>query len=571
MMRSCTRGLLSCVVISWAMLAQSQVKRAIVIGINEYPAIAQASRQLRGALNDARRMAGMLRESGFDTTLLVGAQASHAAVELAISDLEKAKPGDTALFFFSGRGSVAPDPGGPGAGLEPTLATHDAMPNDAQKDIRIGRLERMAGALAGRGVTVVIILDCSYQKPTAQARGEFRHYNNVPKCLDRPGEARSELFRGPGVILAACEARGTAYEWRRDVAGDVWMGAFSDSLTGAIAENHIQKIRPSYADLMSQISAPILDRSRSGYMPGFRPAPGPEALAAKAEFYGKPMAFGQGEGGTTVLPTPTVQEVEKERRTLDRDFRVGFEMAESLDEARQGLLKTQVDGPLKRQLESQIPGLKVAPQFAARPDRLVLLSGTAGGLRATVSGEPVDEPSKPPTFEGRDLNAILRAGLKDYLETTAIAYQLFRMADNDKPTLDIGLSMTAAREQFSSTDPIEVSVSSTKQGLLYLIDYNEGDGVVHLVGVGIVHAPADPSRPDLVVSDLELEFMKDSPPGRVVLRAIVVDPQRVRLPGIQGGPKAKASTLAHLKSLREALKSGKVGWQAAKVVVRVVQ
>ncbi len=95
--------LLVTVAIVWlgsAALAENRV--ALVVGNDAYPNL-PANQQLRKAGNDARAMAALLRQLGFDT--LLGLNLGRSDINLKLQELaNKVQPGDTAAVFFAGHG-----------------------------------------------------------------------------------------------------------------------------------------------------------------------------------------------------------------------------------------------------------------------------------------------------------------------------------------------------------------------------------------------------------------------------------------------------------------------------------
>ncbi len=88
-------------------------QRAVIVGINTYP-----DKPLRGCVNDAQTMKSILMtrygfpESGI--TLLTDAKATKHNIEQAFNDalIKQSRPGDVAVFYFSGHGFFVPDESG---------------------------------------------------------------------------------------------------------------------------------------------------------------------------------------------------------------------------------------------------------------------------------------------------------------------------------------------------------------------------------------------------------------------------------------------------------------------------
>src|SRR5262249_32933962 len=100
---------------------------------------------------------------------------------------------------------------------------------------------------------------------------EDRAYKNVPRCVSRPGDPRKNLYKGPGVILAAAESIGKAYEERDDFNENSWVGAFTNELTTRAAAAIRDKRALTYADLLDDVRK--FFASNTGRMPGLSTYP----------------------------------------------------------------------------------------------------------------------------------------------------------------------------------------------------------------------------------------------------------------------------------------------------------
>jgi formylglycine-generating enzyme required for sulfatase activity len=80
--------------------------RALIIGIDDYKD--RRIPDLRTAVNDARAMAGILKDKyGFQVELMLGGKATRAGVYQALRRLSaSAKPGDSVLIYYAGHGDL---------------------------------------------------------------------------------------------------------------------------------------------------------------------------------------------------------------------------------------------------------------------------------------------------------------------------------------------------------------------------------------------------------------------------------------------------------------------------------
>jgi len=86
------------------------MKKAVCIGINNYPGIFN---DLKGCVNDAKDWSALLQGLGFETTLVLDAQATRANVKSALQGLiEATNAGDVAVFTYSGHGTQVSDKNG---------------------------------------------------------------------------------------------------------------------------------------------------------------------------------------------------------------------------------------------------------------------------------------------------------------------------------------------------------------------------------------------------------------------------------------------------------------------------
>jgi len=85
------------------------MKRAICIGINNYPGIFN---DLKGCVNDANDWSELLRGLGFDVSLMLDSQATRQNVRAALQRLvNETNAGDIAVFTYSGHGTQVVETG----------------------------------------------------------------------------------------------------------------------------------------------------------------------------------------------------------------------------------------------------------------------------------------------------------------------------------------------------------------------------------------------------------------------------------------------------------------------------
>lgn len=93
-------------------VSTSTVKRALCVGINDYPGV---QNDLNGCLNDASDWSALLRRtfSFNEVNMVVNGNATVANVKNLLTKMvTSAKPGDILVFTYSGHGSSIPDQSG---------------------------------------------------------------------------------------------------------------------------------------------------------------------------------------------------------------------------------------------------------------------------------------------------------------------------------------------------------------------------------------------------------------------------------------------------------------------------
>jgi hypothetical protein len=137
------------------------VKRALCIGINDYPGV---NADLSGCVNDAEDWATALAARGFQVNTLLDAAATKAAIMSALGEMIAAtKYGGTALLQFSGHGTWIPDLDNDESDKrDEALCPHDIA---AVQLITDDELATTFEALA-YGARGVLITDCCHSGPT---------------------------------------------------------------------------------------------------------------------------------------------------------------------------------------------------------------------------------------------------------------------------------------------------------------------------------------------------------------------------------------------------------------------
>jgi uncharacterized caspase-like protein len=212
---------------------------AVIVGVSGYQS---SGVDLKWADEDALDFYDALRRSrNWETdkiTLLTNASATKAAITSAIGGLAKrVGADDQVVFYFSGRGSFAPDqpPFDEGDGLDEFLVPFDALPNAPSRDLSDDELEALFSSLPTNNV--LIVLDTGFAARAGSASGR-------EKCLVRPGAGggRSVSPRSidgmghdlarPGYLLITAAQAGEAPVENNQMRNGVFTYFFVEGLRG---------------------------------------------------------------------------------------------------------------------------------------------------------------------------------------------------------------------------------------------------------------------------------------------------------------------------------------------------
>lgn len=556
-----------------ALLAQTaRAERfAILVGVDKYSFITEPTRQLRGAETDLSMMRRMLDFYGYKSTSLLRQDATRKRIVEELSNILKvAQSGDEAVFFFSGRGAMAPDVGNPQAktGWEPTLVPFDGSPTSLDPDIRIRRLEDWAKQLDTRGVHVSIILDCSFQNPT---RSDFgRQYNPIPRSADRKlsasSEVRDKIYDGPGAFLSASPARGAAYEWLQNSSESRWSGAFTDQLVNSVVAAMNRGENPSYLDAMREAQAYFKDKVKADYMPGLAPQPEMATMMDSA-IYGDP-AFGGID--VTKLPADSkaaIIAMDRIRAERERKFRVAIEIMAPAETKEREKVYGKASTDLQAYLKDRIVNSEFAP-VGAPPDVIVQLRAEKNKLEATVVGDDL-EKAKKYTYQGKDMRALLGSGLGSYIELRSLVSRLYRLTITETPTWKANLGMKVDQIALARGETFNLELSSDKEAFVFLLNRDDADGVLQLA----FPQPEAPFSQKLAAPlTMGGTIAEDSSNGRMMLRGVIVPSQgSVKIPEIDmmDAAKFRDALIRQLKVVVDGIEKKRLEWTVKTVNLRI--
>ncbi|MBC8066487.1 MAG: caspase family protein [Chlorobia bacterium] len=544
---------------------------AILVGVDKYSFITAPTQQLRGAQTDVSMMKRMLEFYGYQSTVVLRSEATRKRLVDELGNIIKtAKDGDEVVFYFSGRGSIAPDINNPQSksGMEPTLVPFDGSPTSLDPDIRIRRLEDWAKQLDTRGVKVSIILDCSFQSPT---RSDFgRQYNPIPRSVSRSltsaGEAREKLYDGPGAFMSASPARGSAYEWLQNSSESRWSGAFTDQFVNSIVAALNRGENPAFIDGMREAQAYFKDKVKADYMPGLLPSPD-MATMMEASVYVDP-AF----GGLDVskLPADSKASIAAQARIQaerERKFRVAIEIMEPTEDKQRLQTYQKASKDLEAFLKERLPNSEFAP-VGSPPDVIVQVRADKNKLSTTVTGDDM-EKSKVYNFTGKDLRASLNSGLGTYLELRSLVSRLYRLSATETPTWKAKIDMRADPISLARGETFDLDLSVDQEAMLFLLNRDDADGVLQIAfpqpGAPILQHLTAPIKMGGTIEN-------DSSNGRMMLRAILIPfKSSVRIPEVdlKDETKFRESLVRQLKVVVDGIEKKRLEWTSKTLNLRI--
>lgn len=233
---------------------------ALLVGIGNYQASNSGSLPiLNGPPNDVAAMTEVLSDrfglKMSNTTVLLGEQASRSALLAALRRVlvDNPKPGEVALFYFSGHGSRIYDSSfEESSRFDSTILPYDARATDGQVlDITDDELGAIVNASRAKGAMPVVILDSCYAgtgiRFLAHAKYAPRVLRSAPASPGRAGSSGSRDIAGRyGTLLAAASDSEEAIEIERD--GKV-MSEFTRALVGVLRRSEPET---TYLDVLTR-------------------------------------------------------------------------------------------------------------------------------------------------------------------------------------------------------------------------------------------------------------------------------------------------------------------------------
>ena len=160
------------------------VRKAFLVGINDYAPVGAGGPDLNGCVNDVRDMASTLRDLGIvpavptSMHIVTDGRATRAAILNELGWLVGgAKRGDILVFYYSGHGSQMPDMTGEETDKrDETICPHDFATSGMIRDDDL----RAVFSRIAAGVNLEVILD-SCHSGTGTRELALRSNENIPE------------------------------------------------------------------------------------------------------------------------------------------------------------------------------------------------------------------------------------------------------------------------------------------------------------------------------------------------------------------------------------------------------
>jgi hypothetical protein len=228
---------------SAAFAAEPPTRRAVVVGINNYELPGQPQvgkrrwRNLSGAVNDAETIRSLLvGRLGFrdqDVKLLTNEQAKREAILSTIQShlIEPSRPGDIAVFFYSGHGSQVVN----SLSNEPDKRDESLVPADSAQgalDIRDKELAVLFNKILAQKASLTVIFDSCHSGSVARGEDVARVLELDTRDAADPANPPAPE-EGGAIVLSASQDDESSWEYWDDTIG-AKRGRFTYALQRAL-------------------------------------------------------------------------------------------------------------------------------------------------------------------------------------------------------------------------------------------------------------------------------------------------------------------------------------------------
>lgn len=247
-------AIFACLLAAQSLPAQAEL-RAVLVGVSDYLTL---DADLKGPANDVRLMAEVLTARGipaqeitvltsdptdFPAGVITAAPRKTEILTALASMANRAKPGDTVVFYFSGHGAQAPDSSGDeGGGYDEIFLPADAAgwkgeTGSVENALTDDELQAWAQPLLSRGVKLVGLIDAchsdtgfrSLPNSAGVARGLSPADLDIPDTAALASTSSTPPLSGDFVFLYSSQSDQRSFEYPVG-SSDLWQGAFTRQL-----------------------------------------------------------------------------------------------------------------------------------------------------------------------------------------------------------------------------------------------------------------------------------------------------------------------------------------------------
>jgi hypothetical protein len=218
------------------------MKKAVCIGINNYPG---TSNDLQGCVNDAKDWAALLQGLGFETSIVLDAQATRQNVKAELGALVAAiGAGDVAVFTYSGHGTQVLDTSGDeNDTYDEAIYVYDGTIVDDELRAILKNIHPQA--------TLVVISDSCFSGTVTRLAPDFARPRYMPVGeISVSAVARSHFLLPeadmPEILVSGCTD--SEYSYDADINGRP-NGAMSAMALSVIKQNPQATYREFYTNL----------------------------------------------------------------------------------------------------------------------------------------------------------------------------------------------------------------------------------------------------------------------------------------------------------------------------------
>jgi len=260
------------------------MKRAVCVGINDYPGIFN---DLKGCVNDAKDWSALLQGFGFSVNMILDSQATRATVKTALQGLiASTNAGDVAVFTYSGHGTQVTDASGDeGDPYDEAICLYDGNTIDDELRVILNGIHPQA--------TLVIISDSCFSGSVTRLTAEKAIPRFIPPTVSTASKMARRSFLVPEsgmpeILISGCSDSEYSYD-----------AEFNGRPNGAMSAYAIQVIKQNpnatYREFFEALRAflPSKDYPQSPQLEG--------SEANKGRKLFEPLAV---EPGPTPEPTP---------------------------------------------------------------------------------------------------------------------------------------------------------------------------------------------------------------------------------------------------------------------------